>query len=161
MALAHMMEERRTRCAIRLQAYSLAERHSIIELLALRIIRSNQGIPAEDIQGKLEPLFNEANIELWLGFTNFSCDMMITRLAIAGHIDLEAEVDKYGSCMFSGSDQPTVTKKGRTYMLAMPKTVQNAADRISRPYTILDRFAAAIPTIPKQAKKRRRRRRSK
>ena len=156
-----MMEERRTRCAIRLQAYSIAERHSIIELMTLRTIRSNRDIPAEDIRGKLELLFNEANIEWWLGFTNFSCGMMITRLAIAGRIDLEAEVDKYGSCLFSGSDQPTVTKKGRAYMLAMPKTVQNAATRIMQPYTILDRFAAAIPTIPKQVRKRRQRRRSK
>jgi hypothetical protein len=155
-----MMEERRTRCAIRLQAYSLGERYSILELMILRTIRTNTGIPAEDIQGKLEHLLDAAKTEAWLGI-RFSCDLTITRLAIACHIDLKAEIDKYGSCSFSGSDRPTVTKKGRSYMLAMPKTAQNAAARIMQPYTILDRFAAAIPTIPKQIRKRRRRRRSK
>ena len=155
MTLAHMMKEERTKPAVRLDSYSTGERYGFVELLVMRVIRENPAFSLIAVNEKLKSLFTDAKVNYeWISAMQ-DLTNVIGALISAGHI--KGEVDEY--LYYDCRDTSAVTKKGRSYMLNMPKTVKNAADRIMRPYTVLDRFAAAIPTIPKQAKKRRRRRR--
>ena len=161
MQLAKMMEQERRRAAIKPRTYSSAERFSIIELILLRLFRTNPGLTCAAARDRVTKLFGDAKVDS----TEFPplqfLDGIIFGLARAGHVeDVDWTESEDGSDYdYSEDDAPVVTKKGRTYMLAMPKTVQNGATRVMQPYTLLDRIAAAVPKIPKQAKKRRRRRR--
>lgn len=158
MTLAKMLEEERKKAAIRIRTYSVAEQFAIVELVALRIIRQERNLDCLGVQERIRKLVADAKLSTSYPALDHLDDIFFS-LARAGHLsDIEWSEDTH-SREYDNEHIPTVSKKGRSYMLGMPKTVQNAATRLMQPYTVLDRIAAAIPKIPKTEKKRRKRRR--
>lgn len=159
MQLAKMMEEKRRRAAIKLDTYSLGERWAFVELMVLRIIRENPGLRVVEIYSKLDKILTDAKVDKSIGPIK-NINHLINGLLRAGHIgDVKFAIEDDGVFDYDDQQMPSVSKKGRHYMLSMPSTVKNAASRIMQPYTVLDRIAAAIPKIKAEKPKRRRRRR--
>lgn len=151
-----MMEQERKKPAIRVRTYSIAELYSIVELMLLRVVKDNPGLTCVEVHERMQKLVQDAKVHGDLKPMIY-LDNITFALARAGHIGdvdwADDDDDDYGH-EYNESDRPVITKKGRAYMLSMPKTVQNAATRIMSPYTILDRFAAAIPSTTNETRKK-------
>jgi hypothetical protein len=131
-----MLETRRTKPAIRTKCYSLGEFYTIIDLMFLRLVYNSTGAATYDSHIRsLREIIYKAKLK-WT-FSDLSSSVI--KLCDSGHIKFTSNKD----VMF---DIPSVSKKDRKYMLAMPEIIKDAANRIMQPYTVLDRIAVAIPT---------------
>jgi hypothetical protein len=161
-----VMEEKRTKSAIRHKAYSIGEFYGICELLILRTVRTNPNVTSSAVIKKIGELFDAAKLNTIFIHGAQELLFLIGHLVKAKHLsgpDYVIEKDYYGTNInigFNSNEPVALTTKGRHYMLSMPTTVKNAATRIMRPYSLLDRIAAAIPKIQPVRQRRHRRRRS-